>query len=218
MKNIDTPLPHSEPCERNKQAIFDVIAPLLVNAKYLLEIGSGTGQHAVWMARQLPHLKWQPSEMEQCLTNLQPRLDAEAPDNVLAPLTIDVAEYPWLPANQVGSPPDVLLTCNTLHIMSTSHVEAFWSHAGQLFQADALAIVYGPFKYNGNFTTLSNAGFDDRLKRRDPLSGVRDYEWVNELANTNGFDCTADHAMPANNQFIVWRKRNRQPTEETRLK
>jgi hypothetical protein len=213
MNNVDMQLPYSESCERNKQAIFDVLAPLLVNetlpeAKFLLEIGSGTGQHAVWMARQLPQVTWQPSETAQYLKLLQSRLDAEAPDNVLPPLTIDVAAYPWLPLNQESMSPDVLLTCNSLHIMSSRHVEAFWNHASELLQADALAIVYGPFKYNGVFTTPSNAGFDDWLKQRDPLSGVRDFKWVNKLANTNGFECIADHAMPVNNQFIVWQKRN----------
>ncbi|HAY45307.1 MAG TPA: methylase [Gammaproteobacteria bacterium] len=206
MNNLETQLPHSEPCERNKHAIFNVLAPLLAHTEFLLEIGSGTGQHAVWMAKQLPHVKWQPSETEHYLNMLQPRLDAEAPDNVLPPLTIDVANYPWLPSTQENESPDVLLTCNTLHIMSKHHVEALWKHAGLLLQAGALAIVYGPFKYNGDFTTPSNAGFDVWLKQRDAVSGVRDFEWVNQLASDNGFECLTDHDMPANNQFIVWQK------------
>ena len=194
-------VPYSESCERNKQVIFDVLAPLLSNACRLLEIGSGTGQHAAWMAKQAPHITWQPSEIQDNLATLKLRLDVEAPDNVSAPIIIDVAEDNWNDHN-----PDILFTCNTLHIMSEHHVEAFWQHAGALLKTDALVIVYGPFKYFEDFTTASNAKFDVWLKRRDPASGIRDFEWINELADKNHFICMADHAMPANNQCIIWRK------------
>lgn len=207
MNQTTAKLPFSESCERNKQAIFDALKSMLDTSRCLLEIGSGTGQHAVWMAKQLPDIRWQPSETPQYLGTLQLRLYAEAPDNVLPPLTIDVADYPWLPEHLTDNSPDAVLTSNTLHIMSTQHVEAFWKHAGLLLKPAARVFVYGPFKYNGDFTTPSNANFDDWLKQRDPLSGVRDFEWINLLADNHGFDCIADHAMPANNQFIVWQKR-----------
>ena len=202
MPDITSSLPYSESCERNKQPIFDILQPLATNARLLLEIGSGTGQHACWMAQQLSQLQWQPSEIPAELEMLNVRLSAEAPSNVLPAIALDVSQSDW-----TDSKVDILYTANTLHIMSAGHVKHFWSNAGLQLSTSARVVVYGPFKYEGHFTTPSNANFDLWLKQRDPVSGVRDFEWINELADTADFDLIDDHAMPANNQCVIWQKR-----------
>ena len=115
-----------------------------------------------------------------------------------------MAETPW-PIAQT----DNIFTANSLHIMSTDHVEDFFAGVGKLLQPDGKLIIYGPLKYQGDFTTKSNAGFDVWLKNRDPRSGVRDFEWLCELADQAGCAMLADHAMPANNQLLVFQKASR---------
>ena len=121
--------------------------------------------------------------------------------NISAPLVLDVADEPW----PIG-PVDGMFTANTLHIMRHEYVERFFRGAGHVLKEGGTLCVYGPFKYDGEFTTPSNASFDIWLKQRDPLSGVRDFEQVHAWAQEAGLELVADHNMPANNQLLVWRK------------
>jgi len=110
----------------------------------------------------------------------------------------------------VGGPVavDAVFTSNTLHIIDTASVENFFLGAGRCLAAGGLLLIYGPFKYGGEFTTQSNASFDGWLKERDPRSGLRDFEWVDELASAQDLLLLEDNAMPANNQLLVWRKQS----------
>jgi cyclopropane fatty-acyl-phospholipid synthase-like methyltransferase len=192
-------LAFSEACERNKQPILGKLRDELTGSSRVLEIGSGTGQHAVHFARHLRHLEWQPTDRAIHLRDLADRIAEEGTANLLAPLELEVVQEPWPPvaANAVYS-------ANTLHIMSWPEVEAFFSGVGRLLAAGGVLVVYGPFRYAGRFTSESNAGFDRSLRDRDPASGIRDIEAVNRLAAAQDLVLTADHAMPANNQLLVW--------------
>lgn len=193
--------PFSESCVQNRQPILEVIKPLLQDSKTLLEIGSGTGQHAVYFASELPHLSWQTSDQTQYHPGIQMWLDEAGLDNLKAPLTLDVLQADWPPIR-----PDAVFTANTLHIMSPGMVEACLSGVGGILPPGGLFIVYGPFNYGGKYTSESNAGFDLWLARQNPDSAIRDFEWVNELAAEAGMELQDDVAMPANNRILVWRK------------
>lgn len=194
-------VPFSDACERNKGPILEVLRVAFAGATRVLEVGSGTGQHAVWFGQHLPHLAWQPSEVAAQLPGLRERLELEASDNVLAPLLLAVEDRPW-----PTQPVDAIFSANTLHIVSWDRVRHFFRGVGEVLTVGGTLAVYGPFRYRGEFTTPSNAAFDRWLKDRDPQSGVRDFEAVNELALARGLELTADHAMPANNQTLVWRR------------
>jgi hypothetical protein len=193
-------LPHSEACERNKDPILAVLREALADAARVLEIGSGTGQHAVHFARALGHLTWQPTDRAESLPGLRARIELEAPANLLAPLELDVATRPW-PA----IPADALYTANTLHIMGWAEVQSLFAALADLPGLDRLAI-YGPFNYGGRHTSDSNAAFDQHLRARDPRSGLRDFEAVDALAAAGGFALQRDHAMPANNRLLIYRR------------
>jgi SAM-dependent methyltransferase len=194
-------LPFSEACERNKAPILEVLRGAFADTEHVLEIGSGSGQHAVWFGQHLPHLAWQPSDVAAALPGLRARIEAEGPDNVLAPMALDVARHPW-PVTGL----DGIFTANTLHIVSWERVQHFFRGVGKALAPGGTLCVYGPFRYGGKFTTPSNAEFDEWLKLRDPASGVRDFEAVDALARAQGLQLLADHAMPANNQCLVWRR------------
>lgn len=194
-------LPHSEACERNKQPILDVLSELVGDAKTLLEVGSGTGQHAVYLSRHLSPLIWQPSDTDGYLPGLRARVAAEGGANLLAPLDLNVSQNQWPDARY-----DVVFSANTLHIMSWQAVNDFFEGMKQAVSNSGLLVVYGPFKYRGDFTSVSNREFDQSLRMRDAAMGIRDFEEVNELAEMSGLELQADHKMPANNQCLVWRK------------
>lgn len=194
-------LPFSQACENNKQPILEKLIPLLREADHVLEIGSGTGQHAVWFARALPHLVWQTSDREEYIGGLNARIHGEGTANLHPPIVLDVAMSPW-PVATAGH----IFTANSLHIMSKKHVEHFFRGVAEVLETKGKLMIYGPFKYEGDFTTPSNARFDLWLKERDPLSGVRDIEWINALAEKAGCTPQHDYAMPANNQLLVFAK------------
>jgi SAM-dependent methyltransferase len=193
-------LPFSEACERNKEPILAVLREAFADCSRVVEIGAGTGQHAVHLARHLPHLEWQPTDRAEWLEGLAARVAAEGPPNLLAPVELDVLREPWPPVRG-----DAVFSANTLHIMSWPAVEALFAGLGRVLEPGGVLAVYGPFKYRGAFTTPSNAEFDAMLRDRDPASGVRDFEAVNALAERAGLALQADHPMPANNQLLVWR-------------
>jgi len=198
----------SEACERNKDPILRILANALARSRTVLEIGSGTGQHAVYFATHLPHLTWQPSDRADYLPGLRERIAHGAPagpeaspSNLRPPIELDVHDLPW----PVG-PVDAIFTANTLHIMEWAAVEDLFRGIGSVLSAPGVFCAYGPFRYGGRYTSASNAAFDRSLRARDPRSGIRDFEDVNILSAEQGLHLLEDHAMPANNQLLVWRK------------
>lgn len=191
----------SQAAENNKEPIARVLGEAFADVQEVLEIGSGTSQHAVYFGQRLPHLIWQPSDLESNLADIRARLAAEAPANVLPPIALDVAMPVWPVTDMDG-----VFSANAVHIMPWEHVIHMFHGIGRIMRRRATLCLYGPFKYNGGFTTPSNAQFDLWLKQRDPLSGVRDFEDVDALARAINLRLVADHAMPANNQLLVWRR------------
>ena len=197
----------SEACERNKAPILGILSTAFAHTRAVLEVGSGTGQHAVYFAANLPHLIWQPSDTREYLPGLRERTRLEGGPNLCEPIELDVRVQPW----PVG-PVEGLFSANTLHIMSWSSVQEFFRGAGAVLSGPAVVCIYGPFRYRGRYTSDSNASFDAFLRDRDPHSGIRDFEAVDALARAEGLALTADHAMPANNQTLVWSRSARTPT------
>lgn len=203
-------LPFAPAAERNKNAVLDTLRPHLATCRQLLEIGSGTGQHAVHVTAALPHLVWQCSDLADAVPGIAARLEAEGNDRTPPPLALDVAAPPW-PVPDAGNRGafDAIFTANTLHIMSFAHVERFFARVGEVLATGGICAVYGPMKYGGAFTTQSNADFDAQLRARDPQSGIRDFEALDDLAYGQGLTLAADSAMPANNRLIVWQRGTR---------
>ena len=191
----------SEACERNKGPILEILVEALAQSRAVLEIGSGTGQHAVHFAAHLPHLSWQPSDRAEHLPGLQERITREASANLRPAVELDVHNLPW-----PVEPVDAVFTANTLHIMEWAAVQDFFRGAGAVLTAPGVLCVYGPFRYRGHYTSASNAEFDKYLQARDPRSGLRDIEDVNILSSEQGLYLLADHSMPANNQLLIWHK------------
>jgi cyclopropane fatty-acyl-phospholipid synthase-like methyltransferase len=194
----------SEACERNKEPLLAVLREELAGCERLLEIGSGSGQHAVHFAAHLPRLTWQPSELPENLAPLAERIRAAQLPNLRAPLALDVRVRPWRMAAA-----DAVFSANTLHIIAWQAVQQFFDGVGALLAAPGVLCVYGPFRFRGRHTSDSNAAFDAYLRERDPLSGVRDFEALDALAHAQGLKFSADHAMPANNRTLVWRRAGR---------
>jgi SAM-dependent methyltransferase len=194
--------PCSEACERNRAPILDVLKETFAESRHVLEIGSGTGQHAVYFAAQLPHLIWQTSELPEHHAGIEAWLEDARLGNVPAPLALDVNDPVW-PVNAV----DAVFSANTLHIISWPAVERMFAGIARVLEPGGTVCIYGPFNYGGRYTSPSNARFDGWLKR-DPLSGIRDFESVDALAAAHGLVLGRDFAMPANNRCLVWRRRD----------
>jgi cyclopropane fatty-acyl-phospholipid synthase-like methyltransferase len=192
----------SEACERNKGPILEILAGAFTHTRRVLEIGSGTGQHATHFAAHLPHLIWQPSDTGDYLSGLRERIAAEGTPNLRPPIELDVRHQPW-----PVEPVDAVFSANTLHIMGWDAVKALFRGVGTVMTGPAVLCIYGPFRYGGRYTSASNAEFDRFLRARDPASGIRDFEEVNTLSSDQGLTLLADHPMPANNQLIIWHKR-----------
>jgi hypothetical protein len=196
-----TDKPHAPSCERNRDPILAVLREHLHARTQVLELGSGTGQHAVHFAEAMPQLTWHCSDRAGMLPGISQWLDEGALPNTPPPLELDVAAGPWPCARF-----DAAFTANTLHIMGWTDVEATFAGLDAVLAADATLVVYGPFNYGGAFTSDSNAQFDAWLRARDPRSGLRDFEAVDALARGIGLRLVADVAMPANNRCLVWRR------------
>lgn len=193
--------PYSESCDANKHPILQVIQPLLANANHVLEIGSGTGQHAVFFAHQMPHLVWQTSDQAQYHHGINQWLGDTKLDNTPPPLTLDVSQPEWPTIDA-----DAIFTANSLHIMSWKNVQDCFAGVGQRLSENALFIIYGPFNYSGQYTSESNQRFDNWLKQRDPKSGIRDIDDLQALGQAAQLTLIDDIEMPVNNRILVWQK------------
>jgi cyclopropane fatty-acyl-phospholipid synthase-like methyltransferase len=191
--------PFAESCVQNREPIIAVLRDVFADRRRVLEIGSGTGQHAVYFAPELPHLVWQTADVAQHHAGIRAWLEDAALPNVLPPLVLDVNQPDW-PSGRY----DAVFSANTLHIMGWPEVEKFFEGVGEVLEPGGVLAVYGPFNYNGAFTSDSNARFDAWLKSRDPASGVRDFEAVDALAHAQGLVLQQDVAMPSNNRTLVW--------------
>jgi SAM-dependent methyltransferase len=194
-------LPFSAACERNKDPILEVLRVRFADRTQVLEIGSGTGQHAVYFAQELRHLTWHPTEQLAYLADLTERVKLEGPHNLRAPTLLDVRQAVW-PVHGV----DAMFTANTLHIMSWPEVMALFNGIGTVLVPGGVLCIYGPFRYAGRYTSDSNRDFDRMLQERDPESGLRDIEAVSLLAEQYGLHLDADLDLPANNRLLVFTK------------
>jgi cyclopropane fatty-acyl-phospholipid synthase-like methyltransferase len=191
----------STACERNQEPILALLRTILAEHRRVLEIGSGTGQHAVYFAARLPQLTWQTSDLPQNHASILAWQEEAHLPNVLPPLTLDMRAPEWPEAEF-----DAVFTANTCHIMAWPEVERMFAGVGRLLPAGGVCCVYGPFNYDGTFTSASNARFDAMLRQQAPQMGLRDFEAVNQLALGAGLELEADHDMPANNRLLVWRR------------
>lgn len=191
----------SQACENNKRPILAVLQEAFANVGRVLEIGSGTGQHAVFFAESMPWLVWQPSDRTENLPGIRVWCASTGLHNLAEPLELDVTAAQW-PIVSV----DAVFSANTAHIMSWPAVELFVAGVGARLASGGVFCLYGPFNYGGRYTSASNAQFDTWLRSRDPHSAIRDFEAIERLAQAAGFVLGADHAMPANNRTLVWYK------------
>lgn len=193
--------PYSEACDQNKVPILHVLRKEFADVRQVLEIGSGTGQHAVYFGTQLPHLIWQTSDVISYHAGIHAWLSDAALPGVLPPLALDVDNDSW-----PMEPMDAVFSANTTHIMSWPQVQKMFAGIGRVLVCGGVFCLYGPFNYGGTYTSPGNARFDAWLKTRDPASGVRDFEALDTLANINDMLLTHDYEMPVNNRTLVWRK------------
>ena len=193
--------PFAPACERNREPILAVLREAFADRRDVLEIGSGTGQHAVHFAAAMPWLSWQCSDVADNLPGIRAWLDDAHLPNTPDPVVLDVVQGPW-PSHGF----DALFTANTLHIMEWAAVCALFAALPSRLARDAVVVAYGPFNVGGAYSSESNRAFDAWLKARDPRSGIRDVEAVDALARAVGLRLVDDVAMPANNRCLVWHR------------
>ncbi|VAW90920.1 hypothetical protein MNBD_GAMMA21-2252 [hydrothermal vent metagenome] len=193
--------PYSEACEENKRPILAVIRKYFSVANHVLEVGSGTGQHAVFFAENLPEITWHCSDVKAYHEGILAWLRDYSGDNIKGPYELDVSQACW-PMAQV----DGIFSANTTHIMSWQNVEQLFTGIGTRLNDKGYFCLYGPFNYQANYTSNSNAQFDRYLKQRDPLSGIREFDDLQILAETACLTLVNDHEMPVNNRLLVWQK------------
>lgn len=192
---------YAESCEQNRDPILAVLREAFADRQRVLEIASGTGQHAVYFGTALPHLSWQTSELKSNHASILAWLDEAKLPNTLPPVLLDVNAPHW-PVPQV----DAIFNANTVHIVSWHSVQRMFEGIGRTLEIGGILCLYGPFNYGGQFTSESNARFDVWLKNRDPESGVRDFEAIDRLATAQGMALLQDVPMPANNRTLMWQK------------
>ncbi|MDH5612785.1 MAG: class I SAM-dependent methyltransferase [Gammaproteobacteria bacterium] len=193
--------PYSESCDQNRHAILTVIRPLLLNSTSVLEIGSGTGQHAVYFSEKLPHLIWNTSDRNENIAGIKLWLSDKNSKKIPQPVELDVRQEIW-PIISF----DTVFTANTCHIMNQQSVEIMFKRIGELLPEGGQLIIYGPFNYNHQYTSPSNQQFDLWLKSRDPESKIRNFEDLNDMAEAAGMSLINDYEMPANNRILHWKK------------
>ncbi len=191
----------SAACERNKGPIVEVLSQLLKPQARVLEIGAGTGQHAVHFTEVLPGLDWLATDVPENLAGLNARIAAEAADRLAPAVALDVAHGPW-PAGRF----DAVYTANTLHIMPFELAPALFAGASQVLDRNGLLICYGPFQDDGAHSAESNRQFDLMLRSRDFAMGIRDTRDLDRIARRHGLIRQADIALPANNRILIFRR------------
>lgn len=196
-----TDKPFAESAERNGVPILNVLLDEFAHCTRVLEIGSGTGQHAARFAAAMQHLRWQTSDLDENHCGIISWVADAGLENLLPPLTVDVRAAD-LPAQSF----DAVYSSNTAHIMSIATVEKMFALVGGVLSDDGVFCLYGPFRIGGEFNTCSNAAFHESLRSRDPEMGVRHLESLDELGAEHGLTRTRLYAMPANNHIAVWRK------------
>jgi cyclopropane fatty-acyl-phospholipid synthase-like methyltransferase len=194
--------PHAPATARNRDPILAVLREHFAGARRVLEIGSGTGEHAVHFAAALPDFDWQPSDLPARHAGIRAWIAASGLANVRPPLALDLSD----PASWPPGPFDAVFSANVLHIVGWPLVEALFAALPRVLAPGAVVVVYGPFNIGGRFTSDSNAAFDASLRAGDPDSGIRDREAVQALAEGAGLAFVADISMPANNRCLVWRR------------
>lgn len=189
--------PYSESCDQNKLPILSIISPIFSDCSQILEIGSGTGQHAIYFAENMPHLLWRCSDCNPYIEGIKQWIEESKLPNVVTPIILDVSRTSW-----PKYPIDAVFTANTFHIMNKQDVANFMLGVGKLLNIGAHLVIYGPFNYNGEFTSTSNKSFEQWLKSRDPLSGIKNFEDIESLAIQNGLKLCRDYEMPTNNRIL----------------
>lgn len=188
-------------CEQNKNQILSIILPILSTANHVLEIASGTGQHAIYFAKKMPHLTWHTSEHLSYIDCLNTWVTEAKVNNVIRPIVLDVSVSKW-PSIDI----DAVFTANSFHVMQRKDIVSFMKGAGDLLKQHGNLIIYGPFKYNGLFTSTKAKRLDKWLKGRDAYSGIKHFEEINLYANDNGFRLVTDYHMPENNRILHYIK------------
>ncbi len=191
---------YSQAAENNRAPILEQLTTLFDRKGVVLEIGSGSGQHALAFSKHLPHLSWQPADQGEYFAGLVANISTASAQNVLSPIYLDVQQQ-WPDACY-----DYAYSANVLHIMPEKLMTPFFAGVGKILRDGGLCCIYGPFKYEEKFTTESNANFDLWLKNHNPLSGIRDIEEVIRLSQQNALTLLYDREMPANNQLLVFEK------------
>lgn len=191
--------PFSQACQNNAKPILDVLQRILVDTKTVLEIGSGTGQHAVYFGKHLSYLQWQTSDLLANHQGIGLWLDDAGLNNVLPPIEIDISNV-----EQDIEEYDAIFISNVLHIINSKQVEQLFTILAKAIEKKGYLIIYGPFNYEGQFTSDSNMRFDQWLKAADSKRGIRDFERVNKLAQDAGFIIKEDNSLPANNRLLIW--------------
>ena len=193
--------PFSQACENNKRPILEVLQRVFVSPTKVLEIGSGTGQHAVFFAKALSHLVWQPTDLQVQLAGIAEWINAEPQPNLLSPLALDIRGPEW-PITDF----DAVFSANTAHIMAWDLTQKMIRQCGAKLPQGGIFALYGPFNYQGRYTSDSNARFDQWLKSTATTQGIRNFEDVVKVASEAGLLLLEDNAMPANNRLLVWKK------------
>ncbi len=189
----------SEACNRNQAPILAVLKEVLPNTGRVLEIGSGTGQHAAYFSRSLPDLAWQPSDLAEALPSIEAWREESGAPNLNPPMVIDL-----LGNNDTPSRVDAIVCINTAHIVAWTGVERLFSIAANILEPKGVLYFYGPYRYPDHALEPSNVAFDRWLKEQNSVSGIRDYAAVESLAESNGFILGGDRSMPSNNRSIWW--------------
>lgn len=194
--------PYSAACERNQEPILEILQQVILPSdRRLLEVGTGTGQHAVYFAPHFPQLEWHPTDLSENLPGMKLWFQEARVPSIQKPVRLDVGkdDFPKLKF-------DVVFTANTFHIMHWKECKSFMKLLGNRLREGSRFIVYGPFKYDGKYTSESNSEFDNSLKERDPLMGIRSFEDIHNSMIKNGFELLDDFEMPANNRMLVFQR------------
>jgi len=202
----DNPKPFSPACERNKIPILAALKQVITDKdRHLLEVGSGTGQHAVFMAPHFPWLTWHTSDLPQNHASITAWIEESGVSSIRKPLRYEAGRDAFPTCQESGSF-DVVYAANTLHIMSWERALALIADLGAHVRSGGRVVFYGPFNYGGQYTSPSNAAFDAWLKQQDAESGIRDFEAVSQAMQSAGFQCAQDISMPAKNRVLVFRR------------